>query len=68
MVAIGEEAGKLPEVLMRLVRFYDMEIEQELKKFASMIEPIALIVMGGIVGVIVSSIILPLFKLSQALH
>ncbi len=68
MVAIGEEAGKLPEVLMRLVRFYDMEIEQELKKFASLIEPIALIVMGGIVGVIVSSIILPLFKLSQALH
>jgi len=68
MVAIGEEAGKLPEVLMRLVRFYDMEIEQELKKVASLIEPIALIVMGGIVGVIVSSIILPLFKLSQALH
>jgi len=68
MVAIGEEAGKLPEVLMRLVRYYDMEIEQELKKFASMIEPLALIVMGGIVGVIVSSIILPLFKLSQALH
>jgi type IV pilus assembly protein PilC len=68
MVAIGEEAGELPAVLTRLVRFYDMEIEQELKKFASMIEPVALIVMGGLVGVIVSSIILPLFKLSQALH
>jgi type II secretory pathway component PulF len=68
MVAIGEEAGQLPQVLMRLVKFYDMEIEQELKKLASMIEPIALIVMGGVVGVIVSSIILPLFKLSQALH
>ncbi len=68
MVAIGEEAGKLPEVLMRLVRYYDMEIEQDLKKFAALIEPIALIVMGGLVGVIVSSIILPLFKLSQALH
>jgi type IV pilus assembly protein PilC len=68
MVAIGEEAGRLPDVLMRLVRYYDMEIEQALKKFASLIEPVALIVMGGLVGVIVSAIILPLFKISQALH
>ncbi len=68
MVAIGEEAGKLPFVMLRLSRFYDIEIEQELKKFAAMIEPAALIIMGGIVGVIVSSVILPLFKLSQALR
>ncbi|MDX2447509.1 MAG: type II secretion system F family protein [Desulfobacterales bacterium] len=68
MVTIGEEAGRLPDVLMRLVRYYDMEIEQELKQVAAMIEPVALIVMGGLVGVIVSSIILPLFRLSQALR
>jgi type II secretory pathway component PulF len=68
MVTIGEETGRLPDVLMRLVRFYDTEIEQSLKKAASLIEPVALIVMGGLVGVIVSSIILPLFKLSQALR
>jgi type IV pilus assembly protein PilC len=68
MVNIGEEVGKLPMVMLRLARFYDTEIEQELKKFAAMIEPLALIVMGGVVGMIVSSIILPMFKLSQALH
>jgi type II secretory pathway component PulF len=68
MVAIGEEAGRLPDVLMRLVRFYDTEIEEALKKVASLIEPIALIIMGGLVGVVVSSIILPLFRLSQALR
>ena len=68
MVAIGEEAGRLPDVLMRLVRYYDMEIEQALKKVASLIEPVALIIMGGLVGVVVSSIILPLFRLSQALR
>ena len=68
MVTIGEETGRLPDVLMRLVRHYDMEIEQELKQVAALIEPVALIVMGGLVGVIVSSIILPLFRLSQALR
>ena len=68
MVAIGEEVGKLPLVMLRLSKFYDTEIEQELKKFAAMIEPAALILLGGIVGVIVSSVILPLFKLSQALR
>lgn len=68
MVAIGEEAGRLPDVLMRLVRYYDMEIEQALKKVAALIEPVALIIMGGLVGVVVSSIILPLFRLSQALR
>jgi len=68
MVTIGEEVGKLPMVMLRLARFYDTEIEQELKKFAAMIEPAALIIMGGVVGLIISSIILPMFKLSQALH
>jgi type II secretory pathway component PulF len=54
--------------MLRLAQFYDTEIEQELKKLAAMIEPVALIVMGGVVGLIVSSVILPMFKLSQALH
>jgi len=68
MVAIGEESGRLPYVMLRLASFYDIEIEQELKRFAARIEPIALIIMGAVVGVIVSSIILPLFRLSQALR
>jgi type II secretory pathway component PulF len=68
MVAVGEEVGRLPMVMLRLASFYDTEIEQELKKLAALIEPAALIVMGGVVGLIVSSIILPMFKLSQVLH
>lgn len=68
MVVIGEETGRLPYVMLRLAAFYDTEIEQELKRFAARIEPIALIIMGAVVGVIVSSIILPLFRLSQALR
>jgi type IV pilus assembly protein PilC len=68
MVATGEETGNLSEVMLRLAGFYDNEIEHELKALSSMIEPLALIVMGGMVGIIVSAVILPMFRLAQALH
>jgi type II secretory pathway component PulF len=68
MVATGEEVGNLPEVMLRLAKFYDAEVERELKSIASMIEPMALVVMGAMVGVIVSSVVLPLFRLAHALH
>ena len=68
MVATGEEVGNLHNVMLRLAAFYDTEIEQELKKIASMIEPVALIVMGIVVGLIVSSVILPIFKLSHTIR
>lgn len=68
MVATGEEIGSLPKVMLRLAVFYDTEIEQDLKKIASMIEPVALIIMGIVVGLIVSSVILPIFKLSHTIH
>ncbi len=67
MVATGEEAGKLSRVMLRLASFYDAEVEQDLKKLATLIEPVALIIMGVVVGLIVSSVILPMFKLSHAI-
>ncbi|UCE82548.1 MAG: type II secretion system F family protein [Deltaproteobacteria bacterium] len=68
MVATAEEVGNLPKVMLRLAKFYDSEVERELKNLAAMIEPLALIVLGGVVGVIVASVILPLFRLAHAVH
>ena len=68
MIAVGEEVGQLPKVMLRLARYYDKRVDEALKRFVAIIEPIALIILGGIVGVIVSSIVLPLFRLSRALH
>jgi type II secretory pathway component PulF len=68
MVSVGEEVGQLPKVMHRLARHYDTEVEIGLKKFVAVVEPVALIFLGGIVGLIVSSIVLPLFRLSHALH
>jgi len=67
MIATGEEAGNLYPVMLRLARHYDTDIEQHLKRIAALIEPTALIVLGGVVGTIVASVILPLFKMAHAI-
>jgi len=67
MISVGEEVGKLPSVMLKLADFYESEIEHDLKRMTSMIEPLALIFMGGVVWVIVSSIVLPMFKLAGAM-
>ena len=66
MIATGEESGNLPKVMSRLADFYERELKKRLQTFSSMAEPIMIMVMGLIVGVIVSSLILPIFKLSRA--
>jgi type II secretory pathway component PulF len=66
MVITGEETGNLPKVLGRVADYYERELARKLAAFSRMVEPIMLIIMGGVVGLIVSSLILPIFKLSQA--
>jgi type II secretory pathway component PulF len=68
MVATGDEAGNLPKVMLRLADHYDVEVDRNLKSLAAMIEPLALIVLGAVVGVVVSSVILPIFKMAQVIH
>lgn len=66
MIATGEESGNLPKVMSRLSDYYQRELTKRLKSLSKMAEPVMLMVMGLIVGVIVSSLILPIFKLSRA--
>ena len=68
MVTTGDETGNLPPVMLRLARAYDNEIEEELKILSSIIEPLGLIIMGILVGLIVSSVILPMFRIAQTLQ
>jgi type II secretory pathway component PulF len=64
MVSTGEEVGKLPRVMLRLSEFYDKEIERDLKIIASLVEPAALVIIGAIVGMLVSAVILPIFRIA----
>jgi len=67
MISAGEESGKLGEVLDEVSSYYGKELKSVIKTCTAMIEPIMIILMGGVVGFIAMSIILPIFKLSQIL-
>ena len=65
MIGAGEESGKLGETLDNVSKFYNKELKVTIKAVTSMIEPMMIVAMGGIVGFIAMSIILPIFKMSQ---
>jgi type IV pilus assembly protein PilC len=65
MIKIGEESGTLDEILEKTANFYDDEVEAELQKLVTLIEPLLIVVMGGAVGFIVISIALPMFDMLQ---
>jgi type IV pilus assembly protein PilC len=65
MINAGEESGKLGEVLDEVSSFYARELKGVIKSVTAMIEPLMIVMMGGMVGFIAMSIILPIFKLSQ---
>lgn len=64
MIAIGEESGNLEEMLSRVARTYDQEVDRAVKAMTALLEPLMIIVLGGIVGFIVLSILLPIFQIN----
>ncbi len=63
MIDIGEESGRLSEMLVKVGDFYDAEVESTVKGLTSMIEPMLIIFLGVVVGFIAISIMTPIFKL-----
>ncbi len=63
MIAVGEETGNLDGMLQKISDFYDMEVEDTLQSLTSLLEPLLMVGMGVIVGFIVISMFLPMFKL-----
>ena len=62
MVGVGEETGALDEMLTKIADFYEDQVEAAVKALTSILEPVMLVLVGGIVGFIVISMYLPLFK------
>jgi type IV pilus assembly protein PilC len=64
MIKVGESTGALTEMLANVSEFYDEEIEARLTRLVAAIEPIILVVMGGVIAVLLYAFYLPLFQLS----
>ncbi|EWS56661.1 General secretion pathway protein F [Methylibium sp. T29] len=65
MAAIGEESGALDHMLSKAAEFYEAEVDEAVKGLSSLLEPIIIVVLGTIIGGIVVSMYLPIFKLGQ---
>ncbi len=68
MIRIGETTGNLEENLEYLSQYYDDEVDEKLHSLTSLIEPLMLLMMGGLVGFVALSIITPIYSISQGIN
>lgn len=67
MISVGEESGKLEEILERVAEFYSREIDNVVRNLGNLIEPIIMVVLGIAVGLFVAAVILPMWQLSSSI-
>ena len=67
MMTIGEETGQLDAMLMKIADFYEDEVEQAVKALTSILEPLMIVVVGGMVGIILLAMYLPMFKVYDSI-
>ncbi len=68
MISVGEETGKLGNMLNKIADYYDVSIEYSVKKLTTLIEPIFIIIMGGVVGLIMAAMLLPIFDMVKTIQ
>jgi len=65
MIAIGERSGALENLLEKIAEFYDSQVKATIKSLTSLIEPLLICVMGGIVGLVILSVFMPLLNVME---
>mgnify|MGYP000740091744 CR=1 FL=1 len=65
MIGVGEETGRLDEMLLRVAEVYEENVRNSMKRLISLIEPMIILIMGGLVGFIVISMLLAIFSINE---
>ncbi len=68
MIAVGEEAGDIDGMLTMVAEYYESEVDAAVKALSSIIEPIMIVVVGGIVGAIIIAMYLPMFRIFELIE
>ncbi|RJP20854.1 MAG: type II secretion system protein GspF [Candidatus Omnitrophota bacterium] len=68
MVAVGEETGNLEDTLQRVADAFEKDTDRVIKAITTIIEPVMIVIMAGVVGFIVFAMIMPIFQISQSIH
>lgn len=64
MISVGEQSGTLDNMLSKIADFYDDEVETAVKSLSSLVEPLLMVVLGGIIAVLVVAMYLPIFSMA----
>lgn len=67
MVAIGEESGKIDEMLGKAAQTYETELDEQVNNISTMIEPILMVIMAGLIGVVIGGTLLPIYSLVNSI-
>ena len=68
LVATGEESGTLPAMLGKAATYYEQQVDNTVATLSTLIEPIMIVIMGGIAGAVIFALYLPIFTLGQAIR
>jgi type IV pilus assembly protein PilC len=68
MLEVGEETGNLEDILEQLAVHYETEVDETMRNLSSIIEPLLLLVIGGVVGVLALALIAPIYNISQSIQ
>ncbi|MDI6631094.1 MAG: type II secretion system F family protein [Thermoanaerobacteraceae bacterium] len=68
MIAIGEETGALEELLEKVAAFYEQDVAVAVKRLSVTVEPLLILILGGIVGSIILSVLMPIFSIYGAIR
>ena len=67
MASIGEESGKIDEMLGKAAQVYETELEEQINNISTMIEPILMVVMAGLIGIVIGGTLLPIYTLVSSI-
>ncbi|MFA6495156.1 MAG: type II secretion system F family protein [Candidatus Paceibacterota bacterium] len=66
MIAVGESTGRLDEMLLRVASFYEREADQTMDNLSELIQPLFILLIGGMIGLLFAAILLPIYNLAQS--
>jgi type II secretory pathway component PulF len=65
MIGVGEETGRLDEMLIKVAETYEENVQISIKRFVALLEPLIILIMGAVVGFIIVSILLAIFSINE---